>query len=228
MPTVPSEKTQKNQTQLESLVKVMKKSPGKASKVSKRAALFKSSPTTQDLIDAIQNNYTVLIEDSSINHGILGFEEPPGDFAFSLTTLTAYIIDIIAVLDHFFLFKTDLHPVLCEHILTSTHEVLTNAILWSNLEVTSAKSRQKSLNFCDLIKERLKSKGLAQRLIKLNIHINPKSVDVVIISSGKGFDWHKAVSTITSDVQGLAIIHSFADNIIAEDNGKILRLQFFT
>jgi hypothetical protein len=132
------------------------------------------------------------------------------------------------VLDHFLLHKTYLHPVLCEQILTSTHEVVTNAILWSNLEVDSPGNRQKSLNFCDLIKERLKNEILARRLVKLNLHLGPEWVDVVIISSGKGFDWHHAVTKISSDVQGLAIIHSFADEIMTEDDGKILRLRFFT
>jgi hypothetical protein len=64
--------------------------------------------------------------------------------------------------------------------------------------------------------------------VKLNFHLNPEWVDVVIISSGKGFDWHNAVSKISSDVQGLAIIHSFADQITADESGKILRLRFFT
>lgn len=232
MPIVPSEKVQKNQAQLQTFAKALKKpeskvSQGKSSSVAKRAALFGVSPTTQDLIDAIQNDNTILIEDTSLKHGLVGFEAPPGEFALSLTTLTAYIIDIIAVMDHFLLHKTYLHPVLCEQILTSTHEVVTNAILWSNLEVDCPNNRQKSLNFCDLIKERLKSKILARRLLKLNFHLNPEWVDVVIISSGKGFDWHHAVSRISSDVQGLAIIHSFADEIIAEDNGKILRLRFY-
>ncbi len=228
MPIAPSNKAHKNQDQLQTFAKTMKKSSAKSSKVAKRTALFESSPTTQDLIDAIQNDYTILVEDASIKQGLLGFEAPPWEFALSLTSLTAYIIDIIAVLDHFLLHKTYLHPVLCEQILTSTHEVLTNAILWSNLEVASPNNRKKSLNFGDLIKDRLKNQILARRLVKLNFHLNPEWVDVVIISSGKGFDWHHAVTKISSDVQGLAIIHSFADEITAEDNGKILRLRFFT
>lgn len=228
MPTQPSEKVHKNNSQHQPFAKSMKKSSEKLPKDAKRTVLFESSPTTQDLIDAIHNDYTILVEGKSIKQGLMGFEAAPGEFAFSLTTLTAYIIDIIAVLDYFLLHKTYLHPVLCEQILTSTHEVVTNAIIWSNLEVDSPSNRQKTLNFCDLIKERLKNKILARRLVKLNVHLNPESVDVVIISSGKGFDWHHAVSKITSDVQGLAIIHSFADEIITEDNGKILRLRFFT
>jgi hypothetical protein len=228
MPTQPTEKVQKSLSQSQAYAKTLRKSSTKLPKQDKRTALFETSPTTQDLIDAIQNNFTILIEDSSIKQGLIGFESAPGDFAFSLTTLTAYIIDIIAVIDHFLLHKTYLHPVLCEQILTSTHEVVTNAILWSNLEVDSPHNRQKSLNFCDQIKERLKNKILARRLVKLNIHLNTEWVDVVIISSGKGFDWHHAVSKISSDVQGLAIIHSFADEITTEDDGKILRLRFFT
>jgi hypothetical protein len=206
----------------------VKKSSGRGTKLEKRAVLFQASPTTQDLIDAIQENHTVLIEDTSIKHGLLGFDAAPGDFALSLTTLTAYIIDLIAVLDHFLLHKTFLHPVLCEQILTSTHEVITNALIWSNLEIESPNNRQKSLNFCDLIKDRLQNKILARRPVKLNIHLNPESVEVVIVSSGRGFDWHHAVSKISSDVQGLAIIHSFADEVTSEDNGKILRLKFYT
>lgn len=228
MPIAPSEKAQKSDEQGQSYTKSLKKSERKPTGLAKRAALFEISPTTQDLIDAIHNNHTILIEDTVLKRGLKGFEAAPGDFALSLTTLTAYIIDIIAVLDHFLLHKTLLHPVLCEQILTSTHEVVTNAILWSNLEVDCPNNRQKSLNFCDLIKARMKNKILARRLLKLNLHINPEWVDVVIISAGKGFDWHHAVSKISSDVQGLAIIHSFADEVIAEDNGKILRLRFFT
>ncbi|MBM3468066.1 MAG: hypothetical protein FJX71_01380 [Alphaproteobacteria bacterium] len=227
MAVIPSEKAQKNPDQVQSL-KLSKKTSGKSSDVASRAILFTTSPTTQDLIDAIHNGNTVLIEDSTLKHGLNGFEAPPGELALSLTTLTAYIIDIIAVIDHFLLHRTFLHPVLCEQILTSTHEVVTNAILWSNLEVDCLNNRQKSLNFCDLIKERLKNKLLARRLLKINFHLNAEWADVVIISSGKGFDWHHAVSKISSDVQGLAIIHSFADEVMAEKNGKILRLRFYT
>jgi hypothetical protein len=228
MPIVPSEKVQKNQDQIQTFAKSLKKSSRKSSNAAKRAVLFEVSPTTQDLIDAIQNDKTILIEDNSLKRGLAGFEAPAGELALSLTTLTAYIIDIIAVMDHFLLHKTYLHPVLCEQILTSTHEVVTNAILWSNLEVDCPNNRQKSLNFCDLIKERLKNKILAHRQLKVNFHLKPEWVEVVIISEGKGFDWHHAVSKISSDVQGLAIIHSFADEIIAEDSGKILRLRFYT
>ena len=229
MPIVPSEKVSKNQEgHLDSFPKPSKKTPGRSASLTKRAALFASSPTTQDLIDAIQNDSTILIEDTDLKRGLNGFEAPPGDFALSLTTLTAYIVDIIAVIDYFLLHKTLLHPVLCEQILTSTHEVVTNAVLWSNLEVDCPNNRQKSLNFCDLIKIRLKNKALAQRLLKVNFHIKPEWIDVVIISAGKGFDWQHAVSKISSDVQGLAIIHSFADEVTAEENGKILRLRFYT
>ncbi len=228
MPIAPSEKIHKNQVQPGSFSKSSKRTSGKSASLTGRTALFASSPTTQDLIDAIQNDSTILIEDTNLKRGLNGFEAPPGDLALSLTTLTAYIIDIIAVMDHFLLHKTFLHPVLCEQILTSTHEVVTNAILWSNLEVDCPNNRQKSLNFCDLIKTRLKNKVLARRLLKVNFHINPEWVDVVIISSGKGFDWHHAVSKISSDVQGLAIIHSFADEVTAEENGKVLRLRFYT
>ena len=228
MPSVPSEKLEKNQTSSDSFAKSMKQPSGKGSALAKRAALFDVSPTTQDLIDAIQNDNTLLIEDTNLKRGLLGFEAAPGELALSLTTLTAYIIDIIAVMDYFLLHKTSLHPVLCEQILTSTHEVVTNAILWSNLEVDCPNNRQKSLNFCDLIKDRMKNKILARRLLKVNVHVNPEAVDVVVISSGKSFNWHQAVTKISSNVQGLAIIHSFADEIIAENEGKILKLRFYT
>jgi hypothetical protein len=227
MPIAPSEKVRKNK-ELDLFSKPSKRNVGKSASLTKRTALFTISPTTQDLIDAIHNGNTILIEDTNLKRGLNGFEAPPGDLALSLTTLTAYIIDIIAVMDHYILHKTFLHPVLCEQILTSTHEVVTNAILWSNLEVDSPNNRQKSLNFCDLIKARLENKALAQRLLKVNFHINPECVDVVIISDGKGFDWRHAVSKISSNVQGLAIIRSFADEVIAEEEGKILRLRFYT
>lgn len=227
MPIVPSEKYNKSQN-IGGFSKPSRRASEKSVSLTKRAALFATSPTTQDLIDAIHNDSTILIEDTNLKRGLNGFEAPPGDLALSLTTLTAYIIDIIAVLDYFLLHKTFLHPVLCEQILTSTHEVVTNAILWSNLEVDNPNNRQKSLNFCDLIKARLESKVLAQRLLKVNFHINPEWVDVVVISGGKGFDWNHAVSKISSDVQGLAIIRSFADEVIAEEDGKILRLRFQT
>lgn len=228
MPVASSRKAhKKNKDQPQPFAKSPRKASGKSSDIAKRAALFVASPTTQDLLDAIHNDNTILIEDTTLKRGMVGFEASPGAFALSLTTLTAYIIDITAVIDSFLLHKTYLHPVLCEQIITSTHEVVTNAILWSNLEVDCPNSRQKSLNFGDLIKERLENKILAQRLIKVNFHLNPEWVDVVVISTGKGFDWHHAVSKISSDVQGLAIIHSFADEIIAENDGKILRLRFY-
>jgi hypothetical protein len=197
------------------------------SDMEKRAVLFTESPTTQDLIDAIHHNNTILIEDINLKDGLAGFEAPPGDLALSLTTLTAYLIDITAVIDHFLLHRTTLHPVLCEQILTSTHEVVTNALLWSNLEVDYPNKRQKCLNFGDSIKKQLKNNKLAQRLLKINFHLAPESVDVVIMSAGKEFDWCHAISNISSDVQGLAIIHSFADDVIAENNGKALRLRFY-
>lgn len=221
MPIAPSEKVRKNQEPRLSLAKP-------SSSIEKRAALFTSSPTTQDLIDAIHNNNTILIEGTTLKSGLAGFEAPPGDLALSLTTLTAYIIDMVAVMDHFLLHKTHLHPVLCEQILTSTHEVVTNTILWSHLEVGCTNHRQKSLDFCDLIKKRLKNKILAKRTLKINFHLNnSKWVDVVVISSGKGFDWHEAVSNISTNIQGLAIIRSFADEVTSENNGKILRLRFY-
>lgn len=227
MPVAPSEKIPENGEHPSSFTKPPRKVSEKFSSMEKRATLFTTSPTTQDLIDALHHNRTILIEGTTLKQGLVGFEAPPGDLALSLTTLTAYIIDLVAVVDHFLLHKTCLHPVLCERILTSTHEVATNTILWGNLEVDCPDSRQKSLNFCDLIKERLKNKILARRLLKINFHLNPEWLDVVIISSGKGFDWTHAVSKISTTIQGLAIVHSFADDVIAEDNGKILRLRFY-
>lgn len=195
----------------------------------KRAALFTTSPTTQDLIDAVHQNHTILIEDTHLKQGLMGFEAPPGELALSLTTLTAYIIDIIAVLEYFLLHKTKLHPVLCQQILTSTHEVVTNAILWSNLEVECLDNRQKSLNFSDLIRDKLSNKTLAKRLIKINFHIRPTYTEVVIISSGnKGFDWNHAISKVSSQIQGLAIIKSFVDEIVTYEDGKVLCLRFYT
>lgn len=228
MTIAPTEKAQKGPGTLQNFAKSEKLTSRKYANLEKRAILFEYSPTTQDLIDAIQNDNTILIEDKSLKSGLSGFEAIPGELALSLTTLTSYIIDITAVLDHFLLHKTFLNPILCEQILTSTHEVVTNALLWSNLEVDCPNKRQKSLNFCDLIKERLKDKKLAHRLLKLNLHISPEWIDIVVISSGKEFDWHHAVSNISSDVQGLAIIHSFADEVIADKSGKVLRLRFFT
>lgn len=220
MPTVTYE-------QPHNFAKSLRKASLKSSNFAKRSTLFTSSPTTQDLIDAIHNNSTILIEDTNLTRGLRGFEDLPGDFALSLTTITAYVIDIAAVFDYFLLYKTLLHPVLCEQILTATHEVVTNAILWSNLEVDCPNNRQKSLNFCDLIRERLQNSLLGRRLLKVNFHLEPKGVEVVIISSGKEFDWHHEVSKISSGVQGLAIVHSFADEVISEANGKILRLKFY-
>lgn len=196
--------------------------------ITKRALLFTTSPTTQDLIDAIHNDRTILIEDKTLKHGLKGFEGPLGDLALSLTTLTAYIIDIVAVIDHFLLHKTFLHPVLCEQILTSTHEVVANAILWSNLEVDCPNNRQKSLDFSDLIKERLKNKILTKRLLKINLHLNPQWIEVSIISTGKGFEWTQAVSKISSDFQGLSIVQSFADEVTSTNNGNVLKLKFYT
>jgi len=227
MPIAPSEKNLESKEDPCSVIKPTRKIPQKFSSLESRAILFTASPTTQDLIDALHNDRTILIEDATLKQGLSGFEAPPGDFALSLTTLTAYIIDLVGIIDHFLLHKTSLHPVLCERILTATHEVVTNTILWSNLEVDCPHNRQKSLNFCDLIKERLTNKILAHRLLKINFHLNPEWLDVVVISSGKGFDWFHAVSKISNDVQGLAIIRSFADDVIAEDNGKILRLRFY-
>ena len=195
--------------------------------IAKRTALFTTSPSTQDLIDALDNGNTLLIEDTALKRGLKGFEAAPGDLALSLTTLTAYIIDIVAVVDHFLLHKTFINPPLCEQILTSMHEVVTNAILWSNLEVDSPPDRKKSLNFGDSIKQQLKNKTLARRLLKINLHLKARWVDVVVISSGKGFDWQKTVSGISDDCQGLAIIHSFADEVITRSDGKILRLRFY-
>lgn len=226
MPIAPSEPLSKNQKHLR-LFAHPEKACEKFADIEKRASLFVESPTTQDLIDAIHHNNTVLIEDINLKDGLAGFEAPPGDLALSLTTLTAYLIDTTAVIDYFLLHKTTLHPVLCEQILTSTHEVVTNAMLWSNLEVDYPNKRQKCLNFGDLIKKQLKNKKLAQRLLKLNFHLTSASIDVVIMSTGKEFDWHHAISKISSDVQGLAIVHSFADDVIAEDNGKTLRLRFY-
>jgi|GEM_PF-1941170 len=229
MPLAPSGKVVKKDEGTQPFAKTYQKHSGRKDfLVAQRAVLFSVSPTTQDLIDAIQNDQTVLIEGKNLKVGLRGFEAAPGDLALSLTTLTAYIIDIIAVIDHFLLHKTSLHPVLCEQILTSTHEVVTNAILWSNLEVDCPNNRQKTLNFGDLIKERLRNKILAQRLLKINFHLTPEWIDVVIISSGKGFDWHHAISNVSSTVQGLAIIHSFSDQVIVEEDGKILTLRFYT
>lgn len=229
MPAVPTEKVHKNQGHPPLLVKPSKNlAIEPPASIARRSALFATSPTTQDLLDAINNSHTVLIEGNTLKSGLAGFEAPPGELAISLTTLTAYIIDIVAVIDHFLLYKTSLHPVLCEQVLTSTHEVITNTILWDNLEVDCPQSRQKTLNFGDLIKQRLGNKILAQRPLKVNFHLKPEWIDVVVIGSGKGFDWAKAVSNISSDVQGLAIIRSFADEVTVEDNGKITRLRFYT
>jgi hypothetical protein len=226
MPIASFENPSKNQKHLR-LFQNPKRAGESFSDMEKRSVLFTESPTTQDLIDAIHHNNTILIEDINLKDGLAGFEASPGDLALSLTTLTAYLIDITAVIDHFLLHKTTLHPVLCEQILTSTHEVVTNALLWSNLEVDYPNKRQKCLNFGDSIKKQLKNKELAQRLLKINFHLATESIDVVIMSTGKEFDWHHAISNISSDVQGLAIVHSFADDVIAENNGKALRLRFY-
>ena len=101
MPIAPSEKTHKNQGHLDSLSKPSKKTSRKPASLTKRTVLFATSPTTQDLIDAIHNDSSILIEDTNLKRGLSGFEAPPGDLALSLTTLTAYIIDITAVIDHF-------------------------------------------------------------------------------------------------------------------------------
>jgi hypothetical protein len=192
-----------------------------------RACLFPKSPSTHDIIDAIHQGYTILIEGNNLKNELKALESRPGDLCLSLSTITAYLIDIGSIIDDFLLHKTNLHPVLCEQILTSTHEVVTNAILWSNLEVDQPHNQSKSLDFCDLIKERLKNKTLAKRLLKINLHLNPKSVEVVVTSSGKGFDWNHTVSNISRNYQGVAIIHSFADEVVSDQGGKILSLKFY-
>ena len=192
-----------------------------------RAYLFPKSPSTHDVIDAVHQGYTILMEGNNLKNELKTLEFRPGNLSLSFSTITAYLIDIGSILDDFLLHKTNLHPVLCEQILTSTHEVVTNAILWSNLEVDQSHNQSKSLDFCDIVKERLKNKRLAKRLLKVNLYLNPKSIEVVVISSGKGFNWNHSVSNISRTYQGVAIIHSFADEVVSDQDGKLISLKFY-
>ena len=117
-----------------------------------------------------------------------------------------------------------------ERVLTGIMEILNNSIEHGNLGITYQEKTELHDNdkLMEEIFNRLNQPEYAQKFVQILFEKFEDKIKIIIKDQGKGFDWHHAVTKISSDVQGLAIIHSFADQVIAEDDGKILRLRFFT
>jgi hypothetical protein len=140
-----------------------------------------------------------------------------------VTTYTAYYADLIHWLE-IVLDKTPvLHPTISAQILTSTHEAIANAILWSNLELENPPDCRRPLEFAESIERQLNQACYAKRRLTLLFSENPKSYEVTISVEGKPILWKISP---TLNFRGTNIIKELTDDIVFTDHNQTIRLCF--
>jgi hypothetical protein len=203
-------------------IKHKKDATGDPAKLGHRTCMLGGSPCVADMIDAIDCGHTFIVEQTTLCPGI----SPLGQFHIRLSSKTCYQLDLVGVLDYFLLHKTNLHPVVCEQILTTTHECIMNALLWNNLQIPPTEKPTKGLDFDSVIQERLQDLEAASRPLDVIVTIQDTIVQITIKSSAGGFNLEEALTKVKSPCQGLSVIKSFTDEFISEDEGRTLHLRF--
>ncbi|MBI1954164.1 MAG: hypothetical protein HYS39_00990, partial [Proteobacteria bacterium] len=146
-------------------------------------------------------------------------------FYLNISTLGAYKNDITQIIEHFL---QDFHPVLCDQIITVVHEAVSNAIIWSNLEVGSAWNDEPTSIF-DLgyfILKRLERKTLALRRIEIAFFWSQGYLSCCVSHQGIPFHWEKCKLDEHKPYKGLSIISSLSDHVFSSQDGQSFTVMF--
>jgi hypothetical protein len=190
-----------------------------------RTCLFWSPPRSEDLLRAIDDHFSILVEGKSVEK-LRNFGSNPGDFVIIISSLSAYYLDMFQVLDHYFYKNTDIPPVITEQIITATYEAFSNALIWSNLEIVPPQNGEKDFDFLNTIEKSLSHQRFARRPLKLQFWFFPKSVDVSITSYGLPFNLEQALQSNTKEYKGLAIMHTLSTRLWSEEEGRRIWMRF--
>lgn len=190
-----------------------------------RMCLFWGAPLAKDLIHAIDQGYSILVEGRSVRE-LMKQGDCHADLVISLTNQTAYDIDFTKILEHYFFERTNISISKFEKIITATYEAYSNALIWDNLEMSNLSKERKSLEFFQQVENRLIEKNIKNCSIQLTCCVFQKYVEISVTSTGKGFDLESCLKTANLDYQGLSIMKTFSDKLWTENKGKTIKMKF--
>ncbi|MGB0683608.1 MAG: ATP-binding protein [Magnetovibrionaceae bacterium] len=209
----------------------------------------------QKRIDTASADATVLFDSKSVNsvtdclaEAARAFIEVPepvdlspilkqaladGGICYSLTTATAHPLPLAQIVTDAIarIWPGVALPV--DDLATVLNEAFANALLHGNLGVAAADARDpKALKaFYDAVTERLRDPSFANRRLGIAITLRDATLTIDVEDDGKGFDIEAARKKRDAGPdafcgRGLAIMESFAENIIVHPPGNRISITF--
>lgn len=191
--------------------------------------LLKGELSTQSLVAQLKAGKKILVENESrLNNSYLLQEinnNPHVDCAICISTKTAYGLDLISFLEQGVSRFLKTHPVLLEQIITASQEALANAVLWSNLELTSSKENLRGLDFDRAIQQKLKQSHFRNRSVFMCFSHTQHRFEVSLSVEGKPIEWPEE-SESRQSFRGVSVIKAFSNEVNFDNENHTLRLVF--
>lgn len=157
------------------------------------------------------------------------------DIMLTLTPDMFRQVDFIKVFNKFFRLNFNLPGTLLNELLLCMEEMLYNAFIHGTLKLKLHERVLTYENYQKVVKDRLKDKTLADKKIKLRIHINQidRNITIEVEDEGTGFDhvsWLQKIKA-TEHIQldeygrGISIIYNLCDEVAFENEGRLIRIS---
>ncbi len=157
---------------------------------------------------------------------------PEQGLLLSLTTATAYGIEVARAFCDAVSARADMDEKLRQVMELALHEALVNAMVHGNLEIHSVSkdSLDDFIHFCQLVETRLADVGFGSRRIDLHASWTDADITIVVQDCGPGYDADavlaRPVDLNKKSGRGLFLIKDICRSIAIEDGGRRLLMSF--
>lgn len=148
-------------------------------------------------------------------------------FRFNCTSHFALENDMGEILKTFF-HEESYIPMFYDPILTALFEAWSNALLWSNLEISAQEiDPNDPFGMGSVLEKKINQPNLMNKRLQLSIYLSPLKVTCFIQHEGIPFFWDDKKASERPLSRGIGIIKAFSDKVSTHDQGKTLELIFY-
>lgn len=156
---------------------------------------------------------------------------PPQGLMLSLTTATAYGIEVARALCDAIQARVPMEEKLRQVMELALHEALVNAMVHGNLEIGSLSkdSLDDFIQFCQTIEMRLGDTAYGRRRVTTVVTWDDATIDVTITDEGPGYDaaiLDQPIDLNKKSGRGLFLIRDICRSIDVQDDGRRLIMRF--
>lgn len=156
---------------------------------------------------------------------------PPQGLFLSLTTATAYGIEVARALCDAIQARVPMDEKLRQVMELALHEALVNAMVHGNLEIGSLSkdSLDDFIQFCQTIEIRLGDAVFGHRRVTTVVSWNDETIDIDIADEGPGYDLailDKPIDLNKKSGRGLFLIRDICRSVDILDQGRRLIMRF--